>query len=502
MKLFTSYIRELFVQFLKLESNSKSEELSRSEALRSIVPVQRSLHKGEMTRGKSLASYVLSLATIKILFCVCLAHAGQRGLGNPAAAGVALSTDSIKPLQIGDSIPSALWNLPLQMIKSGQEGSTTVSLNDYRNKLIILDFWATWCGPCVASMPKLDSLQHMFPNKLMVLPSSLENESKVLPFLSQKSIQLPSIIKGTVLDKWFPHRTIPHQIWIKEGRVMNITRASSATAENINTILTEGEVRLLQKKDGIAVTENKVEDKGIYQSKLTYRSSLHKSGMLVDSNKLAVYNVPVTYLFVEAYAEEIPFYGRKNRVFIETDELTKSKVQPYKMELTGNYTEDSLALASLKSNTYCYTLEFEKGMERSKMQYLMRGDLNNMLGLLMGIEARVEERMVKCFILKIKKDISSLISKGGKPSLTYNNGHYNLVNKPLSTLIESINSANWQQPLPIISGIPDDVSIDIKLKSRLKDLTAVKMELQTLGLYLEEEMRSMTVLVIKNIKSI
>jgi TonB-dependent starch-binding outer membrane protein SusC len=46
----------------------------------------------EMTRGKSLASYALYLATIKSLFCVCLAHARRWGLGTPAAIGVALKT--------------------------------------------------------------------------------------------------------------------------------------------------------------------------------------------------------------------------------------------------------------------------------------------------------------------------------------------------------------------------------------------------------------------------
>ena len=109
MKLFTSYIRELFVQFLKLKPNSKSEELSRSEALRSIAPVQRSLHKGEMTRGKSLASYVLYLATIKILFCVCLAHARQQGLGTPVATGVAFQNS----YAVTGKILSATTNEPL-----------------------------------------------------------------------------------------------------------------------------------------------------------------------------------------------------------------------------------------------------------------------------------------------------------------------------------------------------------------------------------------------------
>lgn len=52
----------------------------------------RSLHKVEMTKGKGLRAlkpFTLCLLPLKILFCVCLAHAGQRRLAIPAPAGVA-----------------------------------------------------------------------------------------------------------------------------------------------------------------------------------------------------------------------------------------------------------------------------------------------------------------------------------------------------------------------------------------------------------------------------
>jgi len=287
MKLFTSYIRELFVQFLKPKSNNKNKELNRRE--------------GAENGLSYLKPYTSCLITLKILFCVCLAHAGQpRVLG--AATGVALSTDSIKPLQIGDTIPEALWNLPLQMAKPGQKGSTTVTLKDYKGKLIILDFWATWCGPCVASMPKLDSLQKKFVNNLVVLPNTKESVQQVLPFLAQKSIQLPSVVNARLLDKWFPHRTIPHQVWIKDGKVKSVTRASSATPKNIITMLKQGDVRMLQKND-VPLPDKLGEDTtdaAIYRSELTYRSAKHKSGVHIDSNRMAIYNVPAAYLFVEA----------------------------------------------------------------------------------------------------------------------------------------------------------------------------------------------------------
>src|SRR5690606_387191 len=64
----------------------------------------------------------------------------------------------IRPLQIGDTIPEELWNLSFQVVNH-PDGNETITLNDYRDKkLVILDFWATWCGSCIASMPYMHEL--------------------------------------------------------------------------------------------------------------------------------------------------------------------------------------------------------------------------------------------------------------------------------------------------------------------------------------------------------
>lgn len=46
-----------------------------------------------------------------------------------------------------------------------------VALSDFRNRVVVLDFWATWCSPCRASMPGLEALRARYHDKGLVLVS-------------------------------------------------------------------------------------------------------------------------------------------------------------------------------------------------------------------------------------------------------------------------------------------------------------------------------------------
>ncbi len=155
---------------------------------------------------------------------------------------------SMKALHVGDTIPQSLWDIPLAVVNN-PTGKKTVKLSDYRNKkLIILDFWATWCGSCMQSMLHIRQLESSYSDKVAFLKVNSEStkdspERIVKAFAKLKAMSnvdlstMEYIYPDKYLDKYFAHASIPHMVWIYDGKYIGSTYAEGLTVDAIDGVL-------------------------------------------------------------------------------------------------------------------------------------------------------------------------------------------------------------------------------------------------------------------------
>lgn len=142
----------------------------------------------------------------------------------------------VRPLSVGDEVPEISFTM-LNYPKS------TAKLSDFRGKVVILDFWATWCGSCISHFEENEHLKERFGDKLQILlvnsTSSGNNVKEVETFLIKRAsegkvVTLPVVVGDSIADRFFSHVMIPHYAWISAtGEVLAITSASDVTEQNI-----------------------------------------------------------------------------------------------------------------------------------------------------------------------------------------------------------------------------------------------------------------------------
>lgn len=111
-----------------------------------------------------------------------------------------------------------------------------VALSELRGSVVLLDFWATWCGPCVASMPKLEQThKDNAATGLKVFAINVgEDQAKVQPFVDEHKLTMPILLdtESAVAGKYGADKAIPFQVLIgRDGVVRKIVVGAGGASQ-------------------------------------------------------------------------------------------------------------------------------------------------------------------------------------------------------------------------------------------------------------------------------
>lgn len=96
-------------------------------------------------------------------------------------------------------------------------------LQDLRGKVVLVNFWATWCPPCRKEMPDLETLYERFqPQGFIVLAISDEDSGKVAPFIHERSVTFPVLLDpGRKVNDLFAVEGIPKSfVYDRDGKLV------------------------------------------------------------------------------------------------------------------------------------------------------------------------------------------------------------------------------------------------------------------------------------------
>ncbi|TSD62295.1 TlpA family protein disulfide reductase [Inquilinus sp. KBS0705] len=131
------------------------------------------------------------------------------GLFQPPAANSTTANNQVM------QAPELLFTLP---------NGKTLNTGEQKGKVIILNFWATWCPPCIAEMPSINQLYLQFKNNpnVLIIPVDVDGDfGKSVTFMQKNGYALPVYNMASDIPDGFIGQSIPTTVIInKNGQVV------------------------------------------------------------------------------------------------------------------------------------------------------------------------------------------------------------------------------------------------------------------------------------------
>jgi len=142
-------------------------------------------------------------------------------------AWISQHLDLMRPMTDGDPAPA----FALPSVGPHGELGPPIELASTRGKVTVLDFWATWCGPCLNAMPMLDALAAKHP-EIAVLAINLDDPVAARALFTERGYRMTLLVDDETVSTRYGVSTIPHTVVIDPaGVVRMVARGGGANLE-------------------------------------------------------------------------------------------------------------------------------------------------------------------------------------------------------------------------------------------------------------------------------
>lgn len=416
--------------------------------------------------------------------------------------------NNLPNLAVGDSLPD------FAITKLINTDKNTEKIADYKDKLLIIDFWSINCSGCVEALPKMDTLQKQFDLKIKILPVTFEKEADVIAFWKNnkytKNLSLPSVVEDEMFTGYFKHLSIPHEVWIYKGKIIGITSSDYVDTNNIQLVLSGQQVNWPVKNDFYTFDGTKESIFASNQNKADAGSTFLKYVAISHYKENVSSEVgSTTYIIRDPQKQTVRAYFLNSSIYIayllnwarviNSEKLVKPSLAIYPNQIVwevrnkSKYTFiDGVGYKQdwLKKNGICFeSLNPDSGQTDVDVRKSVIADMDRLLNL----HAHWEKRKEKILILERTKQKIQLKSKRNLTD-KYDN-HLILKGEvqqfrsiTLSTFTMKMNQEPENPYVFDETGYTEKVDLDLNFSS-WTDIAGINKSLKSYGLNLKEEER-------------
>lgn len=352
-----------------------------------------------------------------------------------------------------------------------------LALSELRGKIVVIEFWATYCAPCIPSLKHFDKLQAQFGDAVKFIAISEESREKIDAFMLKKGHDNISFATdlNRKLNDMFYHHFIPHTVVIDQdgvvqafcspdeidqfviGKLINREPVSFTMKHEYQEASYTQSTNVLQNYDQPIII-NKPKNQSYKIEFSNYKEGYATEFVKESSTEYKFINCPLTLIY------QILYDQKTSRVLLDVNDKSK-----YSFE---------------NQNLYCFELSVPDYLGKNIQEVGLQ-----QLESLFPLKSKMEARIQKVFSIQ-KLDLQGATNSIDSTGIIQKG----LTIKDLMNYLESNPQLVGNLPIINESGLPDNTILDLDWFQNYPD--SIENRLRTLGLRGEFKMADIACLVL------